>query len=106
MRFDVGKVFHRLVRLPREPVVILSLEVFKARLDGTLSSLIQYLIEWLATFPAAGGLDLMNFEVLSSPSHSVILGLSATLIFYTVILRLLLFYRQETNISISLEIGD
>ena len=56
-------------RLPREAVGALSLEVFKARLDGTLSSLIY----WLATLPTAGGWSWMVFEAPSNTNHSVIL---------------------------------
>ena len=41
-------------RLPREVVDAAFLEVFKARLDGALRSLIQ----WLATLPMVGGLEL------------------------------------------------
>jgi len=40
--------------LPREVVDALALEVFKARLDGALSSLIW----WKVTLPMAGGLEL------------------------------------------------
>lgn len=43
-----------LAHLPRETVVALCLEVFKARLDGALVSLI-----WrVATLPVVGGLGL------------------------------------------------
>jgi len=41
-------------RLPREAVNAHSLEVFKARLDGALSNLVQ----WKASLPMAGGLEL------------------------------------------------
>jgi len=41
-------------RLPREAVDAPSLEAFKAGLDEILSSL----IEWLATLPTAGALEL------------------------------------------------
>jgi len=41
-------------KLPREVVDALSLEAFKARLDGALGSLIW----WVATLPMSGGLEL------------------------------------------------
>ena len=41
-------------RLPREVVDALSLEVFKARLDGALSNLVK----WKVSLPMAGGLEL------------------------------------------------
>ena len=41
-------------RLPRE---VMPLEVFKARLDGVLGNLIQYLIWQLATLPVAGKVE-------------------------------------------------
>jgi len=41
-------------RLPREAVAAPSLVVFKARLDGTLSNLVQ----WKVSLPMAGGLEL------------------------------------------------
>jgi len=41
-------------RLPREAGAAPSLKVFKARLDGTLSNLIQ----WTVSLPMAGGLEL------------------------------------------------
>jgi len=41
-------------RLPREAVDAPSLEVFKARLDGALSNLVQ----WKVSLPMAGGLEL------------------------------------------------
>jgi len=55
------KVFiQRVVRhrhwLPEETMNAPSLEVFKARLDGVLSSLI-----WVATLPVAGGVKLDEF---------------------------------------------
>jgi len=40
-------------RLPREAVNALSLEVFKARLDGALSNL----VEWKMSLLMAGGLE-------------------------------------------------
>ena len=45
-------------RLPREAVDALSLEAFKARLDGALGNLAEYLIKWLAILPVAGRLEL------------------------------------------------
>jgi len=41
-------------RLPREAVDAPSLEVFKARLDRALSSLVS----WKVSLPMAGGLEL------------------------------------------------
>jgi len=43
-------------RLPREAVDAPSLDVFKARLDGDLSNL----IEWNMFLPMAGGLKLSD----------------------------------------------
>jgi len=40
-------------RLPREDMVAPSLEIFKVRLDGTLSNLIY----WKMSLPMAEGLD-------------------------------------------------
>jgi len=40
--------------LPREAVDAPSLEMFKARLDGTLSNLVY----WKMSLPMAGGLEL------------------------------------------------
>ena len=45
-------------RLPREVVDAPSLEVFKARLDGALGSLVYYQIWRLVALPVAGGLEL------------------------------------------------
>jgi len=56
-------------RLPREAVGAPSLEVFKARLDGALSNLVQ----WKLSVPMAGRLNEMIFKVPSNPNHSVIL---------------------------------
>jgi len=47
----------------------LSLEVFKARLDGVLSNLVS----WKVSLPMAGGLDRVIFKVPSNPNHSMIL---------------------------------
>ena len=44
-------------------------EVLKARLDGALSRLIW----WVATLPMAGGWNLVDFEVPSNPSLSIVL---------------------------------
>ena len=46
-----------------------SLEVPKARLEGSLGSLIL----WLATLSMAEGWNWMTFKVLSNPNHSVTL---------------------------------
>ena len=59
-RLRIGKKFFtvRVVRhwnrLPRKVVDALSLEVFKARLDGALSNLVL----WKVSLPMAGGLEL------------------------------------------------
>jgi len=42
--------------LPRETVVAPSLAVFKARLGGALSNLVQ----WKVSLPMAGGLELCH----------------------------------------------
>ena len=58
-RLDIRKKFFtvRVVRLwnrlPREVVAVPSLEVFKARLDGALSNLVQ----WKVSLPMAGGVE-------------------------------------------------
>jgi len=56
-------------RLPREAVAAPSLVGFKARLDGTLSTLGW----WKGSLSTAGGLDWMIYEVPSNPNHSMIL---------------------------------
>ena len=59
MRLDIRKKFSTLRverpwhRLPREAVGAPSLAVFKARLDGALSSLVW----WKGSLPMAGGLE-------------------------------------------------
>ena len=50
----------------------LSLEVFKARLDGALGSLLWDQTWRLVALPAAGGWGLVILEVPSNPSHSMI----------------------------------
>ena len=55
-------------RLPREVVDASSLQVFKAGLDGSLSSLIW----WVAALPVAGGWNYMIFKVPSNLSHYMI----------------------------------
>ena len=55
-------------RLPREVVDARSLEVFKARLDGALGSLVR----WEVSLPMAGGLELDDV-VPSNPNHYMIL---------------------------------
>jgi len=70
---DIGKKFFTVRvlrpwhRLPREAAP--SLAVFKARLDGALSTLGW----WKGSLPRAGGLDWMIYKVPSNPNHSVIL---------------------------------
>ena len=56
-------------RLPREAVDAPSLEVFKARLDGALGSLVW----WEVSLPMAGGWHWVVFKVPSNPNHSVTL---------------------------------
>jgi len=53
-----------------------SLEVFKARLDGALGSLVQYQIWRLVALPVAGGWNLVIPEVPSNLSHSMIPNLT------------------------------
>ena len=73
-RLDISKKFFtlRLVRpwprLPREAVAAPSLAVFKARLDGALSTLVW----WKVSLLMAGGLKEMICKVPSNPNHSVI----------------------------------
>ena len=60
-------------RLPREAADALSLEVFKARLDGALGSLVSYEMGRLAALPEmVGGWNLMIFEAPSNQGHSII----------------------------------
>ena len=56
-------------RLPKEAVGTPSLQVFKARLDVALGSLVC----WLATLHIAGGWNWMIIVVLFNPGHSMIL---------------------------------
>jgi len=63
------RVVKPLQGFPREAVAAPPPAVFKARLDGALSSLVW----WKESLPVAGGLDEMIFLVLSNPNHSVIL---------------------------------
>ena len=51
-------------RLPREFVAAPSLEVFKARLDGTLSNLGW----WKVSLPMTGGWNYVIYEVPSNPN--------------------------------------
>ena len=55
--------------LPRDVVEASSLEMFKARLDGALGSLVW----WIAVLPMAVDWSCMIFKVPFNPSHSVIL---------------------------------
>ena len=50
----IQRVVRHWNRLPREVVNALSLEVFKARVDGILGSLIY----WVAVLPTSGELEL------------------------------------------------
>ena len=45
----------------------LTLEVFKARLDGALSTLVW----WEVSLPVAGGWNSMILKVSSNPNHSI-----------------------------------
>jgi len=56
-------------RLPREAMDALSPEVFKARLDGALSNLVQ----WKMSCSWQRGWNCMIFMVPSNPKHSMIL---------------------------------
>jgi len=60
-------------RLPREVVNALSLEAFKARLDGAVSNLGW----WEVSLPIAGGWNYMILKVPSNPNHSMIVRISA-----------------------------
>jgi len=68
-KFFTLEVVRHWHRLPREAVDAPSLEVFKARLDGALSSLVW----WKMSLLMAGGWNQMTFQVPSNPYHSVIL---------------------------------
>ena len=57
-----------MAQLPREAVGAPSLEVSKARLDGTLGSLSW----WVATLLTAGGWNWVGFKAPSNLSHSMI----------------------------------
>jgi len=55
-KFFTMQVMRHWKRLPREVVDTASLEVFKARLDGALSNLVQ----WKVSLPMPGGLEPGN----------------------------------------------
>jgi len=55
-------------RLPREAVTAPSLAVFKARLDGALSTLGW----WKGSLPTAGGWNKMVHKVPSNPNHPMV----------------------------------
>ena len=57
-KFFTERVVRHWNRLLREAMDALSLEVFKARLDGALGSLVYYQMWRLATLLATGGLEL------------------------------------------------
>ncbi|KAK4831685.1 hypothetical protein QYF61_018682 [Mycteria americana] len=63
------KVVRHWNSLPREIVDAPSLEVFKGRLDGALSNL----MEWKVSLPIAGGWTSLSSKVPSNPNHSMIL---------------------------------
>jgi len=52
-KFFTMRVVKHWNRLPREVVAAPSLEMFRMRLDGALSNLVQ----WKRSLPKAGGLD-------------------------------------------------
>ena len=54
--------------LHREGVEALSLEVFKARLDGAFRNLVS----WEVSLPTSGGWNWMAYNVLSNPNHSIL----------------------------------
>jgi len=56
-KFFTVRVVKHWNRLPREAVDVPSLEVFKARLDGALSNL----VEWKMSLIMAGGLEPNDF---------------------------------------------
>jgi len=74
-RLDIKKKFftHRVVRhwhrLPRGAVGAMSLEMCKARWDGSVGSLIW----WEAALPTAECWNWVDFQVPSNSSHSLIL---------------------------------
>jgi len=68
-KFFTMRVVRHWHRLPREAVAAPSLAVFKARLDGALSTLVW----WKVSLPMAGGWDLTICKVPSNPNRSVIL---------------------------------
>jgi len=68
-KFFTMRVVRHWTRFPREAVDAPSLAVFKARLDGALSNLVQ----WKMSLLMAGGWNRMKFKVPSNPYHSVIL---------------------------------
>jgi len=68
-RFFTMRVVRRWHRLPREAVAAPFVAVFKARLDGALSSLVW----WKMSLLMAGGWNQMIFKVPSNSYHSTIL---------------------------------
>jgi len=64
-------------RFPREAVAAPSLAVFKARLDGALSTLLW----WKGSLPMAGGWDWVIYKGPSDPNHSVTLYYNSTMKF-------------------------
>ena len=61
-------------RLPEGVVDVLSLGLFKARLDGALGILIW----WMAALPMTGSWKWMIYKVPSNLSHSMILRLGCS----------------------------
>lgn len=65
-KFFTARVVRNCVRLPRKAVAVVSLEMFKIRLDGAQSNLFY----WEVLLPTAWG---WNLKVPSDPNHSMIL---------------------------------
>ena len=68
-KFFTQRAVRHWIRLPREVVDAPSLEVFKARPDEALDSLVC----WVATLSMARSLKWMRFKAPSNPIHSMIL---------------------------------
>lgn len=71
-KFLLWRMFRHWNMLPREAVDVPYVEVFKARVDGVMGSLIQ----WVAILPTAVSWNWVVFNVLSDLSCSTILWFS------------------------------